>query len=185
MSHPILYFITGNAGKFREINAVVPHIQQLKLDLDEIQSLDPKTVIEYKLAQAAAQHSGSFIVEDTSLVFNCLNGLPGTMVKWFVDTLGNDGMANLVLRYDDHSAVARCTIGYRHETGETQYFTGEVHGRIVAPRGTVSVFGWNGIFEVEGTGQTFAEMTIEEKNRLSMRGLAAQKLAAHLAQSAL
>jgi inosine triphosphate pyrophosphatase len=175
----MLYFITGNAGKFREISAVVPTLEQLKLDLDEIQSLDPKVVIEHKLNQAAAQHNGEFIVEDTSLIFSCLNnGLPGTLIKWFVKTLGNEGMADLVSRYSDQSVIARCTIGYRDETGETHYFTGEVKGKIVAPRGTVSVFGWNSIFEYNG--QTFAEMTIEEKNRVSMRGLAAQKLAAFL-----
>jgi inosine/xanthosine triphosphate pyrophosphatase family protein len=63
----MLYFITGNAGKFTEIAAIVPGLHQLKLDLDEIQSLDPKVVIEHKLKQAAAQHDGEFIVEDTSL----------------------------------------------------------------------------------------------------------------------
>jgi inosine triphosphate pyrophosphatase len=179
MSNSPLYFITGNAGKFREISAIVAGLEKLELDLDEIQSLDPQAVIEHKLTQAAAQHSGEFIVEDTSLIFNCLNGLPGTMIKWFVEQLDNEGMADLVSRYDDRTAVARCTIGYRSLAGETHYFTGEVHGQIVPPRGTVSVFGWNSIFEVQDTGRTFAEMTIEEKNRLSMRGLAAQKLAAY------
>lgn len=176
----MLYFITGNTGKFREVAALVPGLQQLDLDLDEIQSLDPQVVIEHKLIQAAAQHDGEFIVEDTALSFGCLKGLPGTQIKWFYDTLGSAGLADLVNRYSDHSAVARSTIGLRDRAGQIHYFTGEAKGAIIAPRGTLNAFGWNNIFVPAGHTRTFAEMTITEKNLLSMRGLAAQKLARFL-----
>lgn len=175
-----LFFITGNAGKFREIKAILPQVEQLDIDLDEIQSLDPQKVIEHKLAQAAAVHDGEFLVEDTSVIYNCLGGLPGTFNKWFMQELGVAGLADLVGRYYDHSAVARATIGYRDSQGEDHYFVGEVMGSIVPPRGTVETFGWNPIFEPKGETRTFAEMTIAEKNTLSMRGIAARKLAAHL-----
>ncbi len=175
-----LYFVTGNAGKFREIKAILPDIEQLDLDLDEIQSLNPQAVIEHKLAQAAAHHDGEFIVEDTSVIYNCLNGLPGTLNKWFMQQLGVEGLADLVHRYDDHSAVARAAIGYRDSAGQDHYFVGEVKGTIVKPRGTVETFGWNPIFQPDGETRTFAEMTIAEKNALSMRGMAARQLAAHL-----
>jgi non-canonical purine NTP pyrophosphatase (RdgB/HAM1 family) len=178
----MLYFITGNAGKFREISALIPDIQQLRLDLDEIQSLDPQVVIAHKLDQAARQHDGEFIVEDTSLIFACLKGLPGTQIKWFFETLGNEGIADLVNRYDDHSAIARATIGHRDQDGRITYFVGEVKGHVVPPRGDIEKFGWNPIFQPEGETRTFAEMTISEKNHLSMRGLAAMKLKHHLEQ---
>jgi non-canonical purine NTP pyrophosphatase (RdgB/HAM1 family) len=175
-----VYFVSGNAHKFREIQAIIPEIEQLKLDLDEIQSLDPQIVIEHKLAQAAAVHDGEFIVDDTSLSFGCLNGLPGTQIKWFLEALGDAGLAGLVHRYGDHSAVARVTIGYRDASGHDSYFVGEVTGTIVAPRGNVTQFGWNAIFQPNGQSLTFAEMTLEQKSALSMRGIATRKLASAL-----
>jgi non-canonical purine NTP pyrophosphatase (RdgB/HAM1 family) len=175
----MLYFITGNAGKFREIKAIIPDIEQLELDLDEIQSLDARTVIEHKLAQAALHHDGDFIVEDTSLELTCLKGLPGTYIKWFEKTLTLPGIAALAMKYEDHSATARTTIGYRDAKGKTHYFSGELKGEIVPPRGDGG-FGWDPIFIASGGDRTNAELTTQEKNRISMRQAAARHLAAYL-----
>jgi inosine triphosphate pyrophosphatase len=174
-----LYFVTGNQNKFAELKALIPDLERLHLDLDEIQSLDPKAVIEHKLAQAAKQHDGAFIVEDTAVGLACLKGLPGTLAKWFGDTLGPDGSADLVLRYDDHTATVLTTIGYRDEKGSIHYFTGEYSGQIVRPRGT-NGFGFDPIFVADGQTRTNAELSAEEKNAISARGLAARKLADHL-----
>jgi len=177
----MLYFITGNAGKFQEISALVPDLKQLKLDLEEVQSLDPKVVIEHKLAQAAAVHDGEFLIEDTSLELRCLQGLPGTFIKWFEETIGIEGIAALAMKHEDRTAIARSTVGYRDPSGNTHFFTGEIEGEIVPPRGS-KAFGWNPIFVPTGHDRTFGEMTIEDKNRISMRGIATRKLTAHLAQ---
>ena len=179
-----LYFITGNNGKFREAAEIIPNLQQLDMSLDEIQSLDAREVIEHKLNQAASLHEGAFLVEDTSVVFKCFGDkLPGTLIKWFLEELGNDGMVKLVHGYDDHSAIARVTFGYRNATGSTEYFTGEVEGTIVVARGSIETFGFNPVFQPAGHDKTFAEMTIAEKNLISMRGMAARKVAAYLADS--
>ena len=175
-----LYFITGNAGKFREISHIIPDLEQLDLNVDEIQSLDPKAVIEHKLAQAAALHDGAFIVEDTSVELACLNGFPGTLMKWFLESLGAAGIAELVLRYSDHSVTSRTTIGYRDEQGSIHYFTAEYSGQVVEPRGEGG-FGFDPIFIADGQTRTNAELTPAEKNALSARGIAARKLAAQLA----
>src|SRR5689334_4563003 len=130
----MLYFITGNAGKFAEFKAALPKIKQLDLELDEIQSLDPQAVIAHKLEQAAGEHNGEFIVEDTSLCLESLGGLPGTMIKWFQKAMGLQGIADLAACYEDQTAVARTTIGYRDPKGESHYFVGEIRGRVVQPR---------------------------------------------------
>lgn len=175
-----LYFITGNAGKFRELQAVIPSIKQLDLKLDEIQSLDTQTVIEHKLTQAALQHSGEFIVDDVSLSIPALGGLPGTMIKWFLEALGTSGLYGLVSRYEDASAVATVTLGYRNARGENQYFAEAYAGTIVAPRGE-NGFGFDPIFLATGQTKTNAELSAAEKNIFSARGKAARKLAAQLA----
>jgi len=174
-----LYFITGNSGKFAELSAVIPDLERLDLDLEEIQNLDPKVVIEHKLAQAAAVHDGAFIVEDTTAGFTCINGLPGTMIKWFLDTIGAEGLADMVLRYPDHTAVMRTAIGLRDAAGETHYFTGELKGKIVSPRGS-NGFGLDPIFIADGQTKTNAELSQNEKNAISARGQAARLLADHL-----
>jgi XTP/dITP diphosphohydrolase len=176
----MLYFVTSNAGKFKEVSDLIPDLKQLKLDLEEIQSLESHAIITHKLKQASAVHEGAFIVEDTSLELTCLKGLPGPLIKFFEQTLGVDGIAGLAMKYEDRSARAVSTLGYRDEAGEIRFFEGTLTGTIVPPRGTKNVFGWNSIFEPHGYDQTFAEMSIEEKNRISMRGLATKKLLAHL-----
>lgn len=174
-----LYFITGNAGKFREIQAVIPNILQLELDVDEIQSLDPQAVIEHKLAQAAALHDGQFIVEDTSVVLDCIAPLPGTLIKWFEKSLGAAGVADLVLRYDAHGAHVTTTIGYRDSAGRTSFFKAGYRGTIVPPKG-INGFGFDPVFIAEGQSKTNAELTPDEKNAFSARGKAARQLVDHL-----
>jgi len=44
--------------------------------LPELQEIDARKIIEAKLIEARKYHDGEFIVEDTSLYLNCLNGLP-------------------------------------------------------------------------------------------------------------
>lgn len=175
----MLYFVTGSAGKFREISALIPEIKQLTLDLDEIQNLDPHLVIAHKLEQAAQVHDGEFIVEDTSLCLDVLGGLPGTYIKWFEQAIGLAGLGELAMKYPDQSAAARTVIGYRDQAGQRHFFTGELRGRLVLPRGKGG-FGWDSIFVPEGYNQTFSELGPEKKSEMSMRRRAVEAFKAHL-----
>src|ERR1700719_2212054 len=102
-----LFFVTGNAGKFREMSALLAgfELQQLNLDLDEIQSLDSQVVIEHKLEQAGKHQAGEFIVDDTAVIMDCLGELPGPLMKWFIKGIGLAGIADLVARYDTPAAT--------------------------------------------------------------------------------
>lgn len=170
-----LYFITGSANKLAEVQAILADVQQLDIDLPEIQELDPHKIIEAKLNEAFKHHQGEFIVEDTSLFFVGLNGLPGPLIKWFMKTIGIYGLAKLALNSGDTSATARTLIGYARNQDDIQYFDGVVKGQIVEPRGDTN-FGWDPIFLPADHDKTFAEMTTEEKNEVSMRRLAVEKL---------
>ena len=68
-------------------------MEQSDIDLTEIQSVDPKEIIEHKLNEAKKHMKGNLVVEDTSLYFEALNGLPGPLIKWFLKTVGNEGLA--------------------------------------------------------------------------------------------
>lgn len=171
----MLYFITGNKNKFEEVKSILPNVEQLDIDLPEIQEIDAHKVIEAKLKEALRHKEGEFIVEDTSLYFDCLNGLLGTFIKWFMKTIGNDGLVNLVTKYGNNKATAKTVIGYAKSIDEIYSFEGEISGIIVEPR-TTSNFGWDPIFLPDGHTKTFAEMDVSEKNEISMRRIATQKL---------
>lgn len=167
-----LYFITGSRHKFAEIKDVITDIEQVDIDLDELQDIDPKKIIDHKLKEAFKHHSGPFIVEDTSLYLDCLNGLPGPLIKWFIKTVGRDGLVGITQKFNNAKATARTIIGYAKSKNELHFFEGEIHGKIVAPRGE-NGFGWDPIFQPEGHDKTFAEMPVKN---MSMRRLATQKL---------
>ena len=171
----MLYFITGNKNKFEEIVAILPEVEQLDIDLPEIQEIDPHEIIKAKLLEAFNHTSGEFIVEDTSLYFDCLNGLPGPLIKWFMKSIGNNGLSDLVEKLRNDKAVAKTMIGYAKDKDEIHYFEGVVEGKVVKPRAT-SGFGWDPIFLPDGHAKTFAEMDKSEKNELSMRRMALNKL---------
>jgi non-canonical purine NTP pyrophosphatase (RdgB/HAM1 family) len=195
-----LQFITGNTHKFVEASAMLPDLEQLDIELDEIQSLDPKEIIEHKLRAALLEHNGAFIVEDTSLCIASLGGMPGPLVKWFLKSVGADGiaqMARAAKKVDDKTArdattldeaadveavvhaEAVCMIGYADERGDITFFEGRVPGRIVLPRGEHG-FGWDPIFQPDGHDGTYAELPEDVKNQISHRKLAFERLREHL-----
>lgn len=173
----MLYFITGNKNKFEEVKAALApiNIEQLDIDLPEIQEFDAKEILKAKLEEALAHQKGEFIVEDTSLYIDALNGLPGPLIKWFMKALGRKGIAELASKYDSQAAQAKAILGYAKSHDEIYYFEGVTEGKIVSPRGD-SDFGWDPIFEVAGAGKTYAEMGPEEKNKISHRKKAVEKL---------
>lgn len=174
-----LYFLTGNEGKYREAKTVIPELERMVADLDEIQELDARMVISHKLTEAMAKMEGELVVEDTSLGLSCLSGFPGTLVKWLAKAIENQGIVNLTQKYGDDQAEARVILGYADAEREIRFFDGVVKGRIVLPRGG-NGFGWDEIFQPEGFEKTFAEMDEFEKNSISMRKQAFQKLKNYL-----
>jgi inosine triphosphate pyrophosphatase len=170
-----IYFITGNKNKFEEAKSVMPDLQQLDIDLPEIQEVDARAIIKEKLLEALKHKQAGFIVEDTSLYCDCLSGLPGPLIKWFLKTIGNDGLYKIVNGFGNPKAQAKTMIGYARADDDIHYFEGVVEGTIVAPRGETN-FGWDPIFQPAGQERTFAEMSKEEKNTISMRRMAFEKL---------
>ncbi len=170
-----LFFVTSNKGKFSELQGLIPRVEQLELDLIEIQEIDPKKIIQEKLKEAFKHTSGEFIVEDTSLSFEVLNGLPGPLIKWFLSNLGTEGLTNIVEKLGNPKAEAKTIIGYAKNLNEIYFFEGTISGKIVNARGT-NGFGWDAIFKPDGSNRTFAEMRQEEKNKISHRSIATGKL---------
>ncbi|XP_050425587.1 inosine triphosphate pyrophosphatase isoform X3 [Adelges cooleyi] len=176
MSRKEIVFVTGNAKKLEEVvqmfinfyKGTVPFaISSKNVDLPEHQG-EQDDICKMKARAAYDIIKGPCIVEDTSLCFNALGGLPGPYVKWFLQKTGPEGLHRMLHGFQDKSAMAVCTVAYVNELGEIELFKGETEGSIVEPK-TEETFGWDSCFQPEGYNVTFAEMPKSEKNRISHR----------------
>lgn len=154
-------FITGNQNKADYLSKSLGiTLEHKKIDLDEIQSSDARVVAEHKVRQAYELLGVPVLIEDTSLSFTALNGLPGPIIKFFVEA--DDGLEHLCRMLDgfhDRSATASAIYGYYDGT-RLEIITGSLAGTIAEhPRGSGG-YGWDAIFEPEGySGLTRAELS--------------------------
>src|SRR5258706_2579406 len=169
-------FITGNAKKAEELASYLNYpILHKKVDLTEIQSLDIYEIVKHKVSEAYSQIKSPVLVEDTSLSFSSLGKLPGPLIKWFSQELGNEGLCRILNNFEDRSVVAQVVFGF-FDGKDIKYFEGSMDGIIAdSPKGQ-NGFGWDPIFIPKGFDQTWGEMTPEEKEVKSIRKLALQKL---------
>lgn len=195
-SKPTLVFVTGNAKKLEEVRSILEargdkdsfpfNVVSRKIDLPELQG-EPKEVSQEKCKLAAKYLSSEMqdkclvMVEDTSLCFNALNGLPGVYIKWFLHGIGHDGLNKMLVGFDDKSGYAQCVFSLcATHTDLSEHpiktFVGRTPGQIVPARGPLN-FGWDPIFQPdEGNGKTYAEMDKTKKNIISHRGRALSSL---------
>lgn len=190
MSLPPLTFVTGNARKLAEVQAILSTSGPLPMtltsraiDLPELQG-SIEEIARAKCADAARIVGGPVLVEDTALCFGALGGLPGAYVKFFLEAVGAQGLHTMVQGFDDRSAEAVCTFALGDENG-VQLFQGRTEGMVVAARtGEGEGFGWDPVFQPVGQDvgkeMTFAEMAKEEKNLVSHRFKALDKLRDYL-----
>lgn len=184
MANRPITFVTGNVKKLEEFKAILGtsfprEIVSQKVDLPELQGEINEICIK-KCKEAARIIQGPVIVEDTCLGFNALKGLPGPYIKWFLEKLEPEGLYKLLAGFEDKSAQAICTFAYHpgQPNAEVILFQGRTDGDIVSPRGSRD-FGWDPCFQPKGYNQTYAEMPKEEKNKISHRFRALDRLRDH------
>ncbi|KAI8983102.1 inosine triphosphate pyrophosphatase [Pilobolus umbonatus] len=181
---PKLVFVTGNNNKLLEVQAILKgciDVESHKLDLPELQG-STQDIAKEKCRLAAEKLQSACITEDTGLCFNALNGLPGPYIKWFLESVGHDGLNKMLVGFEDKSAYALCTFGYCAGPGhEPILFEGRTDGKIVQPRGPTT-FGWDPIFQPDGFDKTYAELDKTTKNSISHRSRALDALKAYFLQ---
>jgi len=166
--------VTSNKEKLREFEKILGFkLKNISLDLNEIQAVEVKKVVEHKTKQAFEIIKKPIITEDTGLYFEAWNGLPGALAKLFDRTIGYRSLCKLLK--NNRRARAQTVIGY-FDGKNYKSFIGETPGTIArTPKGK-NGFGWDLIFIPRGHKKTFAQMTSEEKNAISMRKIALEKL---------
>lgn len=159
-----IVYVTGNTEKAknfsRHMKRDIPHHS---IDVDEIQTLDMRALVEHKARQAFEQIGQPVLVEDVSLTFDAWGKLPGPFIKFFVqgaDTLeqGVEKLSRMLDGFDNRAATASCTFAF-FDGKDITYFDGRLRGEIVkVPRGE-NGFGFDKIFQAEGfEGKTAAEL---------------------------
>lgn len=163
-------FVTSNPNKRREAARILDvELESVDLDLPEIQALDVAEVAARKALdayEALGFPPRPILVEDSGLIVEAWRGLPGALTKWFMSSVGSEGLCNMLEGSVDRSARAVCAVAVvPARTGgpeSVEVFTGEVTGEVApAPRGA-SGFGWDPIFIPDGSARTYAEMGDEK-----------------------
>ena len=162
-----IVFITGNQHKADYLQKMLGlPLEHQKVDLDELQSTSLDEIVAHKVKQAYEIVQKPVLVDDVSLGFTALNGLPGPFIKYFVEA--DDGLEKLCRMLDgfeDRAARAECTIGYYDGT-HLELIRGGLDGTIALhPKGEGG-FGWDKIFCPVGyDGRTRAELILEEDEK--------------------
>lgn len=182
-----IVFATSNTNKANEISALLPKgIEILTLKDLPIKEDIPETMptIEGNAMQKAdyiSKHFGlNCFADDTGLEVGALNGEPGVKSARYAGDQrdDNDNIDLLLTKLKPHSnrsARFKTVIALNLE-GKQYLFEGIVNGKICHEKTGSSGFGYDPVFEPENTGRTFAEMSLEEKNKISHRGRAFEKM---------
>ncbi len=177
--HPYLEVATTNRNKLDEFRRILPDIEivGVKLDIEEIQSLDPYKVVERKAIEAyKANDYNPILVEETSLALRGLGGRPGAYIKDFCEEAEMRRMiAEGWLNGRDRAALAKVLIAV-YDGAEVQIREGNTAGAIAETLRGANGFGWDDMFIPDGETRTFAEMSDGEKDHLNMRRKALEAL---------
>lgn len=176
---------TNNKGKLQEIKEIMKEYEIYSLKdknifIDVVEDENTFYGNALKKAKEIYQISGEpVIADDSGLCIKALNGFPGVFTHRFLgdnveDDKRNHDLINRVNQTSERSAQVICVLIY-YDGQNTLVGEGILNGTIThAPRGN-NGFGFDPIFELEN-GKTLAEISPEEKNKLSARSLAALEL---------
>jgi XTP/dITP diphosphohydrolase len=190
LPHSKLLLATNNTGKVREYKALLSGIpykittmaeQGISIDVEE-------TIISFEenarlKATTLAKASGLLtLADDSGLEVAALGGEPGVLSSRYAGEGASDAdrIDFLLAKLKDvpeaeRSARFRCVIAVAEPGGKVELYSGECSGTIkTAPRGEQG-FGYDPIFYVPELGKTMAQLSPEEKNRISHRARAAEK----------
>jgi len=188
-----IYFITRNPHKVKEIRELAVDIGKGKgVSIQHLNYEYPELQLEEieEVAIASANHirrergleiKAPFFIEDSGLFIHALNGFPGPFSAFVFKKIGNEGILSLMAgkNGEERRAVFKTVIAFcQSASAEPRIFRGVVEGRIADSARGEGGFGFDPIFEYRGT--TFAEMSTEEKNKISHRGRAFRELLNHL-----
>jgi len=144
----------------------------------EIQNDNLEEIARTSAFEATRRNHLPIIVEDAGLFVNALKGFPGPYSAYAHRTIGNEGILKILKNHQDRGAYFKSVIVFCEPSEPLKVFDGVTEGRIVAEIRGSKGFGFDPIFEpFERRDRTFAEISMEEKNKISHRAKALTKFA--------
>lgn len=183
-----LVFATNNAHKLEEIRAILgDKVEILSLKDIHCEADIPETAdtlegnAKLKAEYIHAHYGLDCFADDTGLEVEALGGAPGVYSARYAGGDGHDSEANmkkLLAELDgkENRKAQFRTVICLMEGEEIHLFEGIVKGEIIREKRGASGFGYDPVFVPEGHTETFAEMGAEEKNKISHRARAVQRL---------
>ena len=178
-----LLLATRNAGKLRELRARVQGVDVLSLDdvppMPEVEETEDTLEGNARLKGLAAARATSLwtVADDSGLFVDALGGAPGVRSARYAPGSDADRVQALLRAMEgvldrERGAAFRCVLALASPHGEVRFARGECQGKILrGPRGAGG-FGYDPVFLVPELGRTMAELSLEEKGRVSHRGRA-------------
>ena len=178
---------TNNSGKLREIKEILKDyeiisLRDLNLNIKIME--DGKTFKENALKKAKEVFKATnipSIADDSGLCIDSLNGFPGINTARFLGESASDNDRNNYIlekmkdkKESERTAEVVCSIAYVDEKNE-YVVEGVIKGKIPYQKRGNNGFGFDPIFELEN-GKTLAELEDFEKNNVSSRKIALEKL---------
>ena len=165
-----IYFATTNRGKLLTFGNTMSKygikVVQADLEVPEIQANDVKPITREKVLHAYRRIGKPCVAMDTGLYIDSLNGLPGPMIKWWIEALGAKGMLKVLKGKSTECEFRQCIAYMDGKLKEPIYFQGIVRGKTVRSiRGVSKDFHWSEMFYIfvpAGERKTLAQMTKEE-----------------------
>jgi len=162
-------FITGNQNKADYLSKYLGHpVNHVKLNLDEIQSTDLNEIVEHKVKQAYDLIQKPVIVEDVSLEFSALGGLPGPFIKFFVEKVPFEIICSMIGTGLTRKATVKCVFGY-FDGKELKLFESSMDGEIAKKPSGKNGFGWDKIFIPKGYKITRASLNEEDDQKTYLK----------------
>lgn len=190
MTHELI-FATNNLHKLTEIQSIIGNNFILK-SLRQIGCTDdiPETAPTLegnallKARYVFDRYGKNCFADDTGLEIDALDGRPGVFSARYA-TDGHDFEANIDKVLEELAAKENRNARFRTVIalildGSVHYFEGIVNGTIIAERKGIKGFGYDPVFLPDGYDLTFAEMPLDEKNLISHRARAVNKLVSFL-----
>lgn len=181
---------TSNKGKVREYKSLLEPLGYTVHDLSELDPIEidenGSTFQENALIKAKSikdKCNMTVIADDSGLEIDALNKEPGIHSARYLEghdySYKNKVLLERMKGKTDRSARFVCAIALCDETGD-HLFTGVMEGKINDQAAGDNGFGYDPIFLVEQFGKTSAQLTMEQKNSVSHRGIATRELLAYL-----
>lgn len=188
-----LTLATRNDHKLREFRAILTDHQVEALpDSVALPSETGDTFVANALnkARAAAAATGqAAIADDSGIEAAALDGRPGVRSARYAgeDATDDANLGKLIdelARENDRHVTYVCALVYVSPTGDEHVFEGRCEGELILERRGAGGFGYDPSFVPEATGaddhRTMAELSLDQKDAISHRGIAARKLATWL-----